>query len=232
MPYLPLRSPAGSTGLPSELTFGSFLVYSPKGSGEASILSQSVVRSIKADGAGPGNERMIDFAVRRLVEELERSATCLHPIFQHKPMLVPVPPSAPVLRGGLWIPKRICEALLAHGLGSRATPLLGRRYAIPKSAYAAQGKRPTVKVHEASLEVQGTRGLAAEPILLVDDVVTKGAALFGAAAALAALMPACDLAAFALVRTMGFVPDIDRLVSPCIGTIRMEPMTGDVHREP
>lgn len=216
----------------SELTFGSFLVYSPRGSGEASVLSQGVIRSIKADGAGPGNERMIDFTVRRLVEELERTAAWLHPIFQQKPLLVPVPPSAPVLPGGLWIPKRICEALVSRGLGTRVTPLLDRRYAIPKSAYAAQGKRPTVKVHEASIEVQGARGLTAEPILLVDDVVTKGAALFGAAAALAARMPACDLAAFALVRTMGFVPDLDRLVSPCIGTIRMEPMTGDVNREP
>ncbi len=89
-----------------------------------------------------------------------------------------------------------------------------------------------MKVHEASLEVKGARGLAAGPILLVDDVITKGAALFGAAAALAALMPACDIAAFALVRTMGFVPDIDRLVSPCNGTIRMEPTAGDVYREP
>ena len=175
---------------------------------------------------------MIDFAIRRLVEELGGSAACLNPLFQQKPLLVPVPPSAPVLRGGLWIPRRICEALVARGLGTRVAPLLDRRYAIPKSAYAAQGKRPTVKVHGASLDVQGARGLAAEPILLVDDVITRGAALFGAAAALVAAMPACDIAAFALVRTMGFVPDVERLVDPCIGTIRIEPTTGDVHREP
>ena len=218
--------------MPSELTFGSFLVYSPKGSGEASILSQSVIRSIKADGAGPGNERIIDFAVRRLVEELDGSAACLHRLFRQKPLLVPMPPSAPVLSGGLWVPKRICEALVAHGLGARVAPLLARRYAIPKSAYASQGKRPTVKIHEASLEVLGARALAATPILLVDDVITKGAALMGAGIVLGGAMPACEIVAFALVRTMGLIPDVEKLVEPCFGTIRMVPTSGDVHRSP
>ncbi len=232
MPYLPLRSPAGSTGLPSELTFGSFLVYSPRGSGETSVRSRGVVHSIKTDGAGPADERMIEYAVRRLVEALEGSAACLTPLFRLRPLLVPMPPSAPVLPGGLWVPRRICEALVARGLGARAAPLLARRYAIPKSAYAARGERPTVRVHRDSLEVRGARALSAEPILLVDDVVTKGAAIMGAAEAISTAMPACEITAFALVRTMGLVADIENLVEPCVGTIRISGTAGDLRREP
>lgn len=175
---------------------------------------------------------MIEVAIRRLVEELEGSAICLAPLFRLKPLLVPMPPSAPVLPGGLWVPKRICEALVARGLGARVAPLLVRRYAIPKSAYAAQGKRPTVKIHSESLEVREGRALSTEPILLVDDVVTKGAALMGAASALAEAMPACDITAFALVRTMGLVLDVERLREPCLGLIRKNSEATDVQREP
>ncbi|MBK8596373.1 MAG: hypothetical protein IPN83_12500 [Holophagales bacterium] len=66
----------------------------------------------------------------------------------------------------------------------------------------------------------------------MDDVVTKGAAIMGAAEAISTAMPACEITAFALVRTMGFVSDIDRLVDPCVGTIRFIGTGGDVQREP
>lgn len=191
-----------------------------------------MIRSIKADGPGPGDERMIDFAIRRLVEELGAGAACLAPLFRARPILVPVPPSAPVLAGGLWIPRRICEEMRARGLGTDVVPLLRRRHAIPKSAYAPPGKRPTLRTHEDSLELSGAPPMAAERLLLVDDVVTKGAALLGAASVLSAAMAGCELSAFALVRTMGLVPDVERLVDPCLGKVARTPDGLDAHREP
>ena len=68
------------------------------------------------------------------------------------------------------------------------------------------------------------------PALLVDDVVTKGRTLLAAAARLHEAFPNADLRAFALVRTMGFLPQLERLLEPCEGIIRWA--GGDARREP
>jgi len=216
----------------SELTFGSLLVYSPRGSGEVSVRSRGVVRSIKTDGPAPGGEGMIEYAVRRLAEELSKCARALSPLFREDLLLVPVPSSAPVLPGGLWVPKRICEALVASGFGSRVAPILTRTHAIPKSAFAGQGKRPGLGVHEASLAVAGRSLFAGEPVLLVDDVVTKGTALLAAARVVSAARPGSEVSAFALVRTMGLLPDVERILDPCLGRISLTGMPPEAHREP
>ena len=43
-------------------------------------------------------------------------------------------------------------------------------------------------------------------------------------------LPIPDIRAFALVRTMGFLPDIRHTLKPCQGVVRWA--GGDVHREP
>ena len=54
----------------------------------------------------------------------------------------------------------------------------------------------------------------------MDDVVTKGATFLGAASRLAEVWPDADVRCFALVRTLGFQPDIERLVEPVVGSVR------------
>jgi adenine/guanine phosphoribosyltransferase-like PRPP-binding protein len=68
-------------------------------------------------------------------------------------------------------------------------------------------------------------------ILVVDDFVTKGATLLAAVSLVQAVFPESEVRGFALVRTMGRVPDVERIVHPCEGTIRLLP-GGDVLREP
>jgi len=56
-------------------------------------------------------------------------------------------------------------------------------------------------------------------LCLVDDVITKGATMLAAASRLGETYPRATIIGFALVRTLGFVEDIDRIVEPAVGTI-------------
>ena len=67
-------------------------------------------------------------------------------------------------------------------------------------------------------------------ITVVDDIVTKGATLLAAASRVAEAFPGAEVRTFALLRTMGLVENVERIVDPCQGTISW---TGvDVERDP
>jgi adenine/guanine phosphoribosyltransferase-like PRPP-binding protein len=72
---------------------------------------------------------------------------------------------------------------------------------------------------------------APERITIVDDVVTKGATLLAAASLLADVFPDAEILAFALVRTTGLIPNVERIVDPVVGTIRRTPY-GGTDRDP
>jgi adenine/guanine phosphoribosyltransferase-like PRPP-binding protein len=67
-------------------------------------------------------------------------------------------------------------------------------------------------------------------IVLVDDVITKGRTLLAAAARLRRELPHADIRAIALVRTLGFLSRVDRLLEPCQGLVYWS--GGDARREP
>lgn len=100
---------------------------------------------------------------------------------------------------------------------------------MPKSAFAAYGTRPKPVDHYES--IQAKKMVTDRPSLcLVDDVITKGATLIAAATRLQEAYPQAKVTAFALVRTLGFVDDIDQIVEPALGTVTLR---GDeAFREP
>jgi pyrimidine operon attenuation protein/uracil phosphoribosyltransferase len=67
-------------------------------------------------------------------------------------------------------------------------------------------------------------------VILIDDVVSKGRTLLAAATRVQEALPNAQIRAFAMVRTMGLVPDVVHLVEPCRGQIRWK--AGDAHRNP
>jgi adenine/guanine phosphoribosyltransferase-like PRPP-binding protein len=58
-------------------------------------------------------------------------------------------------------------------------------------------------------------------IVIVDDVITKGATLIAAASALHAAYPDAEIRPFAVLRTMGFRPEVGRILDPCEGVIKL-----------
>jgi hypothetical protein len=188
----------------SSLPFGSFLSYSPHGKSAAELAAKTICREIKRDGylrRDQGEERVIPYAVGRLRACL---TAALADFLAGDVVLVPAPGSAPLQPRqphALWVSRRICEELRAAGFGGRMEPLLLRRQAVAKSAFARRGARPAVEEHYDSFVVASRSGEPPMRITLIDDVITKGATLLAGASRLAEAFPGATVRAFALIRT-------------------------------
>jgi hypothetical protein len=123
----------------------------------------------------------------------------------------------------------LAQALLREGLGNLVWPGLRRTLPVRKSATAEMRGRPSVALHYESLVVQRPI-VVPESVVLVDDVVTKGRTVLAAAARVHEAFPETRIRAFTLLRTMSFIPEINRLLDPCIGEIRWK--GGDSRRWP
>jgi len=207
---------------PSEVPFASLLIYSPKGSSEVSGKSRQVCYAIKR-----GDTQLLAQAVQVIAQVFQESGfgAFLGPDVG----LVPAPGSAPHVPGGLWPAELIARALVKAKLGHEVVPCLRRTVAVPKSAFAPPGERPTIHQHFETLEVERTL-LVPSRLTIVDDVVTKGRTLLACARRLQDSNPNADVRCFAMVRTMGLQPGVEAIVSACQGRIRCA--GADAEREP
>lgn len=224
--------------LPSEIPFGAFFQYSPRGESEISRKSRRVRDAIKNDSViivRPPNEkphpvRGVDYVVEIVAKSLRR-----HPTFSagltEEHILVPMPRSAPLKnKDALWPGKRICDALVAAKLGAVVLPLLERHTAVQKSATAPPGMRPDAPDHYHSVRVNPRLDVPLNAkITVVDDFVTRGATFLGVYPHLSRALPNAEIFCFALVRTISS-GEVDTIVSPVIG--RIENRHGRAHREP
>lgn len=225
----------GSSPTPlSEIRFGSFLIYSPRGASNISQASKEVCHRVKVDGTlQPSRRNAIDYAVKRF-REVAPPDSQIGDLLGSDVVLVPSPRSAPFpdkrFGRSLWPALRICEALHRVGYGASVATFLERLSAIPKSAVSAPGHRPSTADHIESMKIVPTLS-APSRITVVDDVVTKGATLLASASLISAAFPDAEVRGFALIRTMGRIPEVDQIVDPAFGTIRLMP-DGDVDRSP
>lgn len=130
----------------------------------------------------------------------------------------------------LWVPERIASALLRVGLGKEVFPCLIRTKAVRKSASSAPEERPHPADHYDSLDVRG-RLSSVDEVVLIDDIVTRGATLMGAANKLLDVFPKAKVRAFAAIRTISNSKDFDKVYDPVKGTIILRP-EGDTLRRP
>jgi hypothetical protein len=210
-----LTSPTSS----SDLRFGSFLVYSPRGTSPVSRNSRAVCYGVKLDSG-----EVIARVIQRLLTDFP--STNLHEVLGPAVTLVPAPRSAPLVEGALWPARRIADELVKRGLGAGVVPIVTRTNPVQKSSQAQPGERTTIDEHLDSL---GLESLLVNPnrITIIDDVVTKDRMFLAMATLLARRFPTADLRAFALIRTLGLQPDVQKIVAPCVGVIRRQGQDAD-----
>jgi hypothetical protein len=123
---------------------------------------------------------------------------------------------------------RTLQGARGWGLGARWLPLLTRVRAVPKAAFSAASERPAVETHCGSMAAVADLA-AGELVVVVDDVVTRGATMLGAIARLREALPRADVRGFALLRTMS--PEaIHAVKQPCSGVVRR--VSWGTQREP
>jgi hypothetical protein len=195
----------------SRLEFASCYAYSPRGQSAGSARSRAFRSRLKR-----GDRDAIDRYAIRIAEQFH--ARHLGGYFGLSATLVPVPGSAPLAPGALWIPMRICEALRDRGLGGDIAPILQRAQPVRKSAFQAGAERPSLQEHYESMAVDRLLPGATEYIL-VDDVVTSGCTMLAAANRLADADPGRPISGFAVARAM-YDEEVEHIVSPTTGVIK------------
>ena len=204
------------------VVFCSSYIYSPRGGSFVSEASRQLCARLKT-----GDVTWLP-AYARTVHDQANQQQALAGLFKGDAILVPVPGSAPHSTR-VWAAERLATALYGVGLGRCVWPGVRRRSAVRRSATAHNNARPTVQQHFESLSIAT---LARPPgrMVLIDDVITKGRTILAVAARLYESFPDSDIRAFALVRTMGLLPDVGRFLDPCQGVVRWA--AGDAWRDP
>ena len=209
----------------SEVIFGAYLAYFPQGKSTISSQSRKIRNSIKG-----GVEDVLRQVTEHLIKSEAEKGTFAS-ILGSDVVLVPAPGSAPFVMGALWPAFLIAEKLVDAGFGRKVTPGLERINPVPKSALQPRGTRPKAKKHYVTIAIKPQSLLNGERITIVDDFITKGNTLRGAASRIAEVYPHANVQAFALIRTMGLQPEIENIIDPCVGKISLG-YQGDSKREP
>lgn len=198
----------------SDLAFGSFLIYPSPANTEAEKKAKTFILDLKRDAVTKDGS-VIQVMVNRLVAAVPGS--CLADLLDGTATLVPTPGSGPLLNNAIWCARSICAAMVKAGLGSQVLPCVERVKQIRKSAYCAiHGlARPSPREHYNTMTV---RALVDPPdnIVLVDDVITKGATFAAATARLHEAFPNATIRAFAVAHTE---KGMKQFIHPCVGQI-------------
>jgi len=205
------------------LQFATCYAYSPKGDSEISQRSRQLCARVKN-----GSTRWLRTYVASVYKEVSQQRRFCG-FFNEHTLLVPIPNSPWSTRTSFWVARRLALTLREAGLAEDVWTGLRRVSAVERSSSAWMWERPTVQQHYRSFAVIPSPRPPTE-IVLVDDVITKGRTLVAAAMRLHEAFPKADIRAFALVRTMGFILDVERLFDPCEGIIRWN--GNDAYRDP
>jgi hypothetical protein len=196
----------------TRLPFATPFVYSTKGVSDVSQKSRDLRDRIK------GNDDRLFQQIALHVEELVHAGK-FPEFFGADVTLIPMPGHAPLAPGAVSTAERIANALGARGLGV-VHSVLKRTAKVPKSAWARGPDRPRAKQHFDSMAMELSL-IKPQRIVLIDDVVTRGATLLGAASRVQTEISEADIKAFTLVRAITD-REIDAIREPVVGTIELD----------
>jgi predicted amidophosphoribosyltransferase len=162
--------------------------------------------------------QMSEFVARTLKSKLD--SLPFAPLFADNPILVPTPSSSLKKPESLDVPSRIAQAMKKE-LGNEVAECLLRSKPLSKSATSAAANRSTAIQHFESLQVQDIL-TKPQSILLIDDVVTRGATLLGAANRLSEAYPSAMIAAFVALRAVSNPIEFKGIRESVIGNITLQ----------
>ena len=180
-----------------KINFGSLLTYTPNGTDFEHQKSRKVMISLKNDTPTESGILMSDKIAKIIKEKLETYP--FSDYFNKDTILIPTPKSSLQQNNDLWVPQRITSSLERNGLGKNKE-CLSRETPLPKSSKAFAADRPKASQHYDSMKV---KKLSFKPkkIVLVDDVITRGATALGAINKLESF-PDANIHVFAVMRTI------------------------------
>lgn len=199
------------------LEYGAFLVFSPKGQTKISQDSKTVCYALKNDRAFSSSGRTASRDIAQMLKD-HFARLPFAEWFDGSALLVPVPRNTPLVPNALWPANALCRAIVEIGLARETMPLLSRTKPVKKSATAERGHRPRPDEHYETLRATASLNPVRRAVL-VDDVVTKGSTLVAAASRLREVLPNSEIVGFSAVRTMGLIPEVDRIIQPVRSTI-------------
>lgn len=207
------------------LEFAAYFSYTPRPTTEEQRRAKTQTFALKTDAMHKDGLCQSASMVRQMTKNPNK---IIQQWFGSRPTLVPIPRSSLTNAGDLWVSERIATAMVQEGLGGKVGSCLKRATSVPKSAYCSPPDRPKTRRHYSSFSVEALTD--SNDLVLVDDVVTRGATMLGAANRLADRFPNARIRSFALVRTQSNPLNFTNFVAPVQGTITL--YGDETRREP
>lgn len=208
--------------LVSKLTFGSFLTYCPRkdatDNDEEIKKSRNLMYNLKTERFLEDSSKFMSEVVAERIKN-ELNDLPFRDFFGEHVWLVPIPKSSLMRSDSLWVPDKLARALSARGLGIHM-PCLQRVIAVQKSASANSNDRPKAIDHFNSLKIKPSVHQPTE-IILIDDVVTRGATMLACASLLKKYFPKAEIKGFAVIRTISKPEEFNAIKEPFVGEITL-----------
>ncbi|RNJ76687.1 MAG: hypothetical protein EB828_02600 [Nitrosopumilus sp. D6] len=196
-------------GLLSSIEYESILAYTPRPCSKHGKESKTTMYDLKKDNRLE-NGMLMSESIARLVKESK-----FLDYFTQNVVLIPLPRSS---ESQFSVTRRITTALSKIGLGE-SVECLKRIKAVPKSSTSKPENRPKAIEHYESMGVETL--VEPKEIVLVDDVVTRGATILGAASRITEAFPNTKIRVFAVMRTISDEKEFSTIVDPHHGKIEL-----------
>lgn len=201
----------------TEVEFGSVLTYAPRGNLPEHRESRTVMKNLKNEAVLESGKLTLSFTAEGIARGLDRYP--FSDYFNEATVLIPVPKSSMLQKDGLWVPQRITAALENKGLGVNEE-CLTRETPLPRSSTVSAPHRPKAFQHYESMRVRESL-LDPKEVVLVDDVITRGATALGAANRVKEAFPKASIRVFAAMRTISNPDEFSNFFEPCTGKIEL-----------